>query len=72
VTRCHYCNQPVDPAAKTVLQAVWGWEHRAETRHTGTKGGSDIRYRQPFSRYAHALCVERERTGLSARQESLV
>lgn len=72
MTVCHYCKEQVDPAARTVLQAVWGWEHRADIRHTGTKGGSDIRYRQSFDRFAHALCVEKERAGVSARQETLV
>lgn len=69
---CALCGDPVDPASHNTLQKVEGWEKKAGTRWTGTHGGSDIRGRRRLDRFAHELCVERERTGVNARQGALL
>jgi hypothetical protein len=69
VIRCHYCGAVIGPDER-FRQAVWGWE--AKPTRDSRKGGSDIEHRQRFERYAHALCIDRERAGVSARQQALV
>lgn len=67
--KCHYCGRPVDLNDRlSVWQAVWGWERMGGRRASGVQAGSDIYYRQKFDRWAHAHCIETERSGVSARQ----
>jgi hypothetical protein len=41
-------------------------------RASGAQGGSDIEHRQKFERFAHVVCIDRERAGVNARQQALV
>jgi hypothetical protein len=72
VIRCHLCGKPVDPDHHQTDRAAWGWERRVQFRPSGAKGGSDLLLRQPFDRYAHSSCVDLERAGVNARQQTLV
>jgi hypothetical protein len=71
VIRCHYCGAVIGPDER-FRQAIWGWEVKVTTRATGTKGGSDVEHRQRFDRFAHQLCIDREKQGVNARQQALV
>lgn len=68
---CFYCLRPLDRNDRTTLQRVEGWERRQATRPGGARGGSDILHRQRQDAYAHDWCVDKERKGISARQEEL-
>ena len=70
--RCHYCGDPIDPFDRFTWRRVVGWERIAGVRASGKHGGSDITLRQPRDEYAHPHCVERIKSGLSVRQESLL
>lgn len=73
MTPCHYCGEPVDLNDRlSVYQAVWGWERSSGRRGSGAHAGSDIYGRRRFDRWAHAHCVRRERSGISARQEAIL
>lgn len=54
---CAICGDPVDPTARSTYQRITGW-HRA-----GRAGGSDIVSRRKLNEFAHALCVDREKSG---------
>ena len=69
---CPYCAEPVDPLDNQTLQKVEGWERPSHIRASGKHGGSDIYHRRKLDEYAHRFCVERERAGVNARQETLV
>src|SRR5262245_51824807 len=53
------------------FQRVVGWQTSGSLRPGGSRGGSDIHARRTVDEYACALCVERERNGVSPGQLSL-
>lgn len=68
---CGICGQAVDPLQAGVYQRVTGWERKAGIRASGSHGGSDVRLRELAQEWAHALCVDRAKDGLSPYQSSL-
>ena len=68
MTRCHFCNEPVDP--DYVYRRILGWERKAVA--ASRRGGSDIVLRQKIDEYACDRCVFRLQHDLSPMQEGLL
>lgn len=63
---CAFCQEPVDPQAKSTHQKVMGWEKR---RSQG--GANQIILREPLFEYAHATCIDERKLGIHQKQASL-
>lgn len=63
---CHYCAQPLDPAAAGVFQWQCGW---VEQRNEG--GGHALALARRTSRWACKVCIGMLRSGLHPGQGAL-
>lgn len=63
---CAFCDEPVDPQARSTHQRVTGWEKRR------TQGGANqIILREPLLEFAHATCIDERKLGVIPNQANL-
>jgi len=68
---CVYCNEPVDPDARTTWHLIVGWERRAQ-KGSSRRGGSDVALRQRRDKLACDRCVRRLKRRIAPTQGELL
>ena len=62
---CTFCGEPVNPRSRSTYTRMQGWDR------PGKAGGSDVVLRERLAEWAHPWCIDRERNGIHAQQETL-